>query len=224
MSKKQRRQQSQTGPIVELSEFHPKNEKQRRYLNSMKANTITFGLGAAGTGKTYCAAHYAAQLLFNNHIDRLIVTRPAQEAGEEELGFLPGDLAEKFAPYLAPIRENLEHALGKSFVDYLVKIGRIEYIPIGFMRGRSFDNCLIIADEAQNMTRGAIKMLMTRIGKNTKLIIDGDERQTDIGSQSGLMDAVARTKHINGVDVIEFDVDDIVRSDIVGHIIRAYDK
>jgi phosphate starvation-inducible PhoH-like protein len=92
------------------------------------------------------------------------------------------------------------------------------------MRGRSFDNCLIIADEAQNMTSGAIKMLMTRIGKNTKLIIDGDERQTDIGSQSGLMDAVARTKHINGVDVIEFDVDDIVRSDIVGHIIRAYDK
>lgn len=225
-SKKSRRntQSNQNQCVVELNEFHCKTEAQKQYLASMKSNIITFGLGVAGSGKTYVACNFAAQQIYHRHTDKIIVTRPVQEAADEELGFLPGELADKYAPYLAPVRINLEKALGKGFVDYLVKEGKIEYIPMAFMRGMSFDNCVIIADEAQNATREGLKMLMTRIGKNTKLIIDGDERQSDIGDKSGLMDAVRRTKNIGGVGVTEFTVDDVVRSDIVGQIIRAYDK
>lgn len=203
--------------------LQPRNDRQRRYLSAMQQQTITFGLGPAGTGKTYvCGAHAAAELEARR-VSRLVITRPAVEAGEE-LGFLPGEIEEKFAPYLAPFRDVLDERLGKSFVDNLIKNGRIEAAPLAYMRGRTFKDAIVILDEAQNTTPAQMKMFLTRIGENCRVIVNGDVRQKDIKGVSGLEDAVRRLIWIPQVSVIEFQREDVVRSGIVSDVIQSYDE
>jgi len=197
------------------------NEAQGHYLSSIRQNVITFGVGPAGTGKSYCAGGYAADKLRDKEVDKLIITRPCVEAGES-LGFLPGELEDKFAPYIDPFREILNERLGKSFVDYLIKHKRIDAKPLAYMRGNTFKNCIVILDEAQNTTPTQMKLFLTRIGENCKVIIDGDIQQKDIRQQSGLADAIDRLSQIKNVGVVNFDADDIVRSRIVKDIIKAY--
>lgn len=201
----------------------PKNYAQETYLESIRNNQITFGIGPAGTGKSYIATAYAAEQLYYKRIDKLVITRPAVEA-EESLGFLPGELEEKYAPYLAPIRDILERLLGKPFVDYCLKSGYIEPVPIAFMRGRTFENAVVLLDEAQNCTPNQMKLILSRIGENCKYIIDGDVTQKDIEGDSGLEDAVYRLQGIQGVDCVRFLNQDIVRSGMCRKIIQAYSE
>ncbi len=194
---------------------------QGAYINAILDNVITFGIGPAGTGKSYVVAGLAADMLREKKIDRILLTRPGVEAGEK-FGFIPGELEEKYAPYIEPFRDIFNERLGRSQVDYLIKHKRICAMPIAFMRGRTFKNCWAILDEAQNTTPSQMKLFLTRIGDNCKVIIDGDIEQKDISTQSGLSDAVSRLKHTKKVGIVEFTVDDVVRSGIVKDIIRAY--
>ena len=194
---------------------------QSTYIKTILYNTITFGIGPAGTGKSYVVAGLAADMLKEKKIDRILLSRPGVEAGEK-FGFIPGELDEKYAPYIEPFRDIFNERLGRSQVDYLIKHKRICAMPIAFMRGRTFKNCWAILDEAQNTTPSQMKLFLTRIGENCKVIIDGDIEQKDISTQSGLSDAVHRLKHTHKVGIVEFTVDDVVRSGIVKDIIKAY--
>ena len=194
---------------------------QGAYINAILDNIITFGIGPAGTGKSYIVAGLAADMLREKKIDRILLTRPGVEAGEK-FGFIPGELEEKYAPYIEPFREIFNERLGRSQVDYLIKHKRICAMPIAFMRGRTFKNCWAILDEAQNTTPGQMKLFLTRIGDNCKVIIDGDIEQKDIPTQSGLTYAISRLKHTRKVGIVEFTVEDVVRSGIVKDIIKAY--
>lgn len=208
---------------VDRSPIEPLTEAQKRYVSAIKNFDLTFATGPAGTGKTWLCAAMAAQALHDGHIDKIIITRPAVEAGEH-LGFLPGELEEKFDPYLQPFRDVLNERLGKTFVEYLIKNGRIEASPLAYMRGRTFKNAYVILDEAQNTTPMQMKMFLTRIGHNCKVIVNGDMSQKDIHGASGLEDAVNRLTYIPAVKHIKFSREDIVRSGLVGEIVRAYDE
>lgn len=201
----------------------PMNERQLEYIRSIKNNLITFGTGPAGTGKTYVCAAMAAEALNNGITDKIIVTRPVQEAGES-LGFLPGELEDKFAPYFQPFKDVLEERLGKGHVSGLTKAGRIEAAPLAYMRGRSFKNAWVILDEAQNCTPLQMKLFLTRIGENCTVIVNGDYSQKDIRGASGLTDAIRRLKDIDGVRLVRFEREDIVRSGIVQEIVEAYEE
>lgn len=179
-----------------------------------------FGVGSAGTGKTYVAAGYAANELFHRRISKIYLTRPNVETGRG-LGFLPGTLEEKYAPYLLPFDSIFTKFLGKGFYDYALKNKDIEPTPLGFLRGTTFENCIVLLDEAQNCTKEEMKMLLSRIGKNCKFIISGDTEQSDI-DYSGLDDATNRLQGIPGIEVIEFLDEDIVRSKMCKQIIQAY--
>ena len=194
---------------------------QGAYITAILENVITFGIGPAGTGKSYVVAGLAADMLREKKIDRILLTRPGVEAGEK-FGFIPGELEEKYAPYIEPFRDIFNERLGRSQVDYLIKHKRICAMPLAFMRGRTFKNCWAILDEAQNTTPGQMKLFLTRIGDNCKVIIDGDIEQKDITTQSGLSDAVNKLKNTRKVGIVEFTVDDVVRSGIVKDILRAY--
>jgi phosphate starvation-inducible PhoH-like protein len=194
---------------------------QGRYLESIKSNIISIGVGVAGTGKSYVALSYAAQLLQEKKISKIIVTRPAVEAGEE-FGFLPGELDEKYAPYIDPIKDILNKRLGNSFTAYLFKRKIIEARPLAFIRGSTFDNSFVILDEAQNCTPIQMKMFLTRIGNDTKVVINGDIQQKDIKGASGLADAIVRLQSVKKVGIVNFEIDDIVRSGICKEIVRAY--
>jgi len=207
---------------TEARGVRPLNEIQSVYLNAIRSNVITFGIGPAGVGKTFIAASHAANLLFDKRISRIILTRPNVEAGRG-LGFLPGDLTEKYAPYLEPFQQILEHTLGCGFVSYSLKNGSIEPKPLGFLRGVTFQNAVVLIDEAQNATKNEMKLVLSRIGEDCQVIISGDPEQADI-PDSGLMDAVYRLHNIRGVSVVEFTDEDIVRSDICREIIKAYRK
>lgn len=200
--------------------IRPLNNIQAQYLSAIQRNQVVFGIGSAGTGKTYVAASYAAQELFHRRIKKIILTRPNVETGRG-MGFLPGELEEKYAPYLQPFDTVFTKTLGTGFYGYALKHQTIEPKPIGFMRGTSFDDCVILADEAQNLTKTELKMLLSRIGKNTKIILSGDPKQVDIPN-SGLLDAVARLEKLRGVEAIRFTDHDIVRSDMCKQIILAY--
>jgi len=200
----------------------PLNGKQLTYIKSIKNNPITFGCGPAGTGKTYVCGALAAEALKNGDTDKIVVTRPVQEAGEN-LGFLPGELEDKFAPYFQPFKDVLEERLGKGHVSGLTKAGRIEAAPLAYMRGRSFKNCWIVLDEAQNCTPLQMKLFLTRIGENCTVIVNGDKTQKDIRGECGLVDAMHKLDHINGVNTIIFENEDIVRSGIVQEIVEAYE-
>ena len=166
---------------------------QGAYITAILENVITFGIGPAGTGKSYVVAGLAVDMLREKKIDRILLTRPGVEAGEK-FGFIPGELEEKYAPYIEPFRDIFNERLGRSQVDYLIKHKRICAMPLAFMRGRTFKNCWAILDEAQNTTPGQMKLFLTRIGDNCKVIIDGDIEQKDITTQSGLSDAVNNLK------------------------------
>lgn len=199
-----------------------KTENQRRYINAIKNHTLTIATGPAGTGKTFICAALAAQALKEGSVKRIIITRPAVEAGES-LGFLPGELEDKFDPYLRPFKDVLEERLGKTYVEYMLKMGRVEASPLAYMRGRTFKESFVILDEAQNTTPTQMKMFLTRIGHDCRVVVNGDMAQQDIRGVSGLADAVRRVCHIPEVKHIAFDRQDIVRSGLVSEIVQAYD-
>jgi len=203
-----------------FTDVKPLNFIQGEYLRAIQSNQIIFGVGSAGTGKTYVAATYAAGELFHRRIQKIIVTRPNVETGRG-LGFLPGTLEEKYAPYLEPFDNVFNRCLGKGFYEYALKAKDIEPRPLGFMRGSTFDNCIVLLDEAQNATREEMKMLLSRIGKNCKMIISGDVDQSDI-PDSGLSDAIHRLDRIPDIEVVRFLDEDIVRSKMCKQIILAY--
>lgn len=200
--------------------YSPLNDTQEAYLNKIRNNILTFCTGPAGTGKTFCAAMAAAEALQSKQVDRIIITRPLVEAGEK-IGFLPGDLNEKIDPYVAPFVDALKKIMGSGHVEALIQNERIEFLPLGFMRGHSWENAFVVLDEAQNTTKTQMKLFLTRIGKNTKVIVDGDLSQRDI-HVFGLDDALRRVARIRGVGVHTFTEADIVRSGIVRDLIRAY--
>lgn len=203
-----------------FKEIQPLNFIQGEYLDAITHNDIIFGIGSAGTGKTFIAASYAASELFHRRINKVVLTRPNIETGRG-LGFLPGTIEEKYAPYLLPFDAIFTKALGKGFYEYALKSKTIEPTPLGFLRGMTFDNCIVLVDEAQNCTREEMKMMLSRIGKNCKMIFSGDTEQADIPN-SGLDDAVDRLEGIPGIEVIEFLDEDIVRSNMCKQIIMAY--
>ncbi len=203
-----------------FQEVKPLNYIQGEYLRAIHENQIIFGVGSAGTGKTYVAATYAASELFHRRIQKIILTRPNVETGRG-LGFLPGTLEEKYAPYLEPFDQVFAKSLGKGFYEYALKAKNIDPKPLGFMRGATFDNCIVLLDEAQNATKEEMKMLLSRIGRNCKMIISGDIDQADI-PDSGLSDAVNRLQNIQGIEVVRFLDSDIVRSKMCKEIILAY--
>lgn len=198
------------------------NDPQKRYLNSMKTSVLTFATGPAGTGKTWLCAALAAELLESGEISKIIITRPAVEAGES-LGFLPGEIEEKFDPYLQPFRDVLNERMGKTHVEYLVKSGAIEASPLAYMRGKTFKDAFVILDEGQNTTPSQMKMFLTRIGNNCKVVVNGDIAQKDVFGKSGLEDAVERLSWIPSISTIAFSKRDIVRSGIVQEIVESYE-
>lgn len=204
-----------------FKEVQPLNSIQGDYLDAIKNSDVIFGIGSAGTGKTFIAASYAASELYHKRVNKIILTRPNVETGRG-LGFLPGTLEEKYAPYLLPFDSIFTRALGKGFYEYCLKSKDIEPTPLGFLRGTTFDDCIVLIDEAQNCTREEMKMLLSRIGKNCKMIFSGDGEQSDIGGDSGLEDAVNRLEGIPGIEVVEFLDEDIVRSKMCKAIIMAY--
>lgn len=206
--------------LHKFTEVNPLNYIQGEYLQAIKSSDIIFGIGSAGTGKTFIAASYAAGQLFQRKIQKIILTRPTVETGRG-MGFLPGELEEKYAPYLQPFESVFIRTLGKSFYEYAIKSKNIDPKPIGFMRGSSFDDCVILADEAQNLTKTELKMLLSRIGKNCKIVLSGDPKQTDI-TDSGLLDAVQRLESLPGIEVVRFRDEDIVRSAMCKQVILAY--
>lgn len=203
--------------------FEPKTEAQRHYVSSIRHNKITFGVGPAGTGKTYTAARMACEMFLAKQVRKIVLCRPAVEAGES-LGFLPGDINEKLAPYTAAYGPGFHDGMGRGHFEYLALHGQIEVVPLAFMQGRSFDEpTIILFDEAQNATPMQMKMVLTRLGEGARLVIDGDPAQTMIRGQSGLIDGLQRTRYIAGVGVAQFERADIVRSGIVREILDAYD-
>ena len=199
-----------------------RNPAQSQYISAIKAHKLTFGIGPAGTGKSYCAGAIAAEELEARRIEKIVISRPAVEAGEN-MGFLPGDLHEKFDPYFDAFRDCLNERLSRGVVDCGLKNGRIVVSPLAYLRGKTFNNAFVILDEAQNCTSGQLKMFLTRIGENCRVVVNGDIRQSDIGHRSGLKDAVDRLASLGSVYVHQFERDDIVRSGLVKDIIERYE-
>lgn len=200
-----------------------KTETQKRYINAIKNFKLIFATGSAGTGKTWLATALAAQALLNDRTEGIILTRPAVEAGES-LGFLPGEIEEKFEPYLQPFKQVLYERLGKGKAEYMIKAGKIKAIPLAYLRGMTLRNCFVILDEAQNTSPTQMKMFLTRIGENCTVVVNGDTSQQDIRGESGLTDAIERLSYIPSVKIIEFKKEDIVRSGLVQEIVEAYEK
>lgn len=199
-----------------------KNQSQGQFMAAIKNNTLVFGLGPAGTGKSYCTAAMAAEALISGDIDRIIFTRPAVETGNS-MGFLPGKLEDKFDPYFSAFKSCLISNAGKGVIECAVKNGNIVVEPLAYMRGKTFNRCFVVLDEAQNCAPEEIKMFMTRIGRNSTVVINGDLSQSDIDSCSGLHDAINRVHDVHGVHIHEFTYEDIVRSSIVKDIIMKYE-
>ncbi len=204
---------------------YPKTVGQKKYINTISKNTITLGIGPAGTGKTYLAVAMAVKAFKAGVVERIILTRPAVEAGEK-LGFLPGDLQNKVDPYLRPLYDALFDFLGaENFLKYQER-GNIEVAPLAYMRGRTLDESFIILDEAQNTTREQMKMFLTRLGFGSKIIITGDVTQIDLpdNKKSGLLEAMKVLKNIDDIGIVRFSEKDVVRHKLVQDIVKAYDK
>lgn len=204
-------------------QIRPRSSTQAAYIRSLQEYDLTFGLGPAGTGKTYLAVAVAVSMLLAGKVERIIVSRPVREAGES-LGFLPGDIKEKIDPYLRPIYDALNDILLPDQVERYMSTGEIEIAPLAFMRGRTLSNAFVILDEAQNTTVVQMKMLLTRLGERSKMAITGDLSQIDLpsGVKSGLRDALDILRNMDGVNFIYFTDKDVVRHPIVARIIRAY--
>ncbi len=202
----------------------PRSATQIRYMEALVKNDIIFALGPAGTGKTYLAVAQAVAQLITGSVDRLILSRPAVEAGER-LGFLPGDMKEKVDPYLRPLYDALYDCLPAEQVERRIASGEIEIAPIAFMRGRTLANSFIILDEAQNTSAMQMKMFLTRFGENSRMVVCGDPNQTDLPDprMSGLNDAVGRLEGVQGISMVRFGISDVVRHPIVGRIVEAYE-
>jgi len=200
-----------------------RSEKQSEYIMALKENDIIMAIGPAGTGKSFLAVSVAITLLMEKKIDRVILSRPAVEAGEK-LGFLPGDMKEKVDPYLRPLYDALYELFGADKIDKKIETGEIEIAPLAFMRGRTLKNCYAILDEAQNATETQIKMFLTRIGENSKLVVNGDPSQVDLINKqdSGLIKSRNILKRLEEIKIIEFDHNDVVRHPLVSKIIKAY--
>ena len=203
----------------------PKSINQRRYLDAIDKHDIVFGIGPAGTGKTYLAMAQAVSFLLAKRVSRIILARPAVEAGEK-LGFLPGDLQEKVNPYLRPLYDALYDMLEIERADRMLDRGTIEVAPIAFMRGRTLNDAFVILDEAQNTTSEQMKMFLTRLGFGSKAVITGDVTQIDLpsGRTSGLVEAMKVVGHIDGISFIHFDEKDVVRHQLVQQIVKAYES
>ena len=201
----------------------PKTVNQKRYVDSIRQNTITFGIGPAGTGKTFLAVALAAAALSRREVNRIILTRPAVEAGER-LGFLPGTLYEKIDPYLRPLYDALHDMIDPESIPKLIAAGTIEVAPLAYMRGRTLNNSFIILDEAQNTTASQMKMFLTRFGENVKVVITGDPTQSDIKGENGLQWAVKLLKNCKSVAVIQYENKDVVRSALVRDILQHLEK
>jgi phosphate starvation-inducible PhoH-like protein len=203
----------------------PRSPRQEEYLKLMGKRDMTFGLGSAGTGKTYLAVAMGVSMYLQGNVDRLIFTRPAVEAGEN-LGFLPGDMKEKIDPYLQPIYDSMQDMIPWDEMVKKMESGDIEIAPLAFMRGRTLSNAFVILDEAQNTTTSQMKMFLTRMGEASHMVITGDITQTDLprGVKSGLRDAVELLEGIPDIGFIRFDKNDVVRHPLVGKIVDAYDK
>ena len=203
----------------------PRSERQKDYVRALKESDIIISAGPAGTGKTFLAVAVALTMLLEKKIERIILSRPAVEAGEK-LGFLPGDMKEKVDPYLRPLYDALYELFGVDKIDKKIETGEIEIAPLAFMRGRTLKNCFAILDEAQNATETQIKMFLTRIGENSKLVVNGDPSQVDLINKrdSGLIKSRNILKDIKEIKIIEFDHNDVVRHPLVTKIIKAYQK
>ena len=203
----------------------PRSKKQKEYVKALKTSQIVMSLGPAGTGKTYLAVAVALTMLLEKKVERIILSRPAVEAGER-LGFLPGDLKEKIDPYLRPLYDSLNDLIDYEKIEKKIESGEIEIAPLAFMRGRTLKNSFAILDEAQNATSTQIKMFLTRIGENSKLIVNGDPSQIDLPNknQSGLMESQKILKNINEISIINFDHNDVIRHPLVTKIVEAYQK
>ena len=203
----------------------PRSPMQAAYVRAMRSYDLVFALGPAGTGKTYLAVAMAVALMIKGSVDRLVLSRPAVEAGER-LGFLPGDLKEKVDPYLRPLYDALYEMLPTDQVINRLESGEIEVAPLAFMRGRTLSNCFIILDEAQNTTPVQMKMFLTRLGENSRMVVTGDLTQVDLpqGARSGLTDAVETLGSVEGIAVIHFTEADVVRHPLVTRMVRAYDR
>lgn len=223
----------------DLSDFHPdwvavdakgkpvvsKTLGQSNYVEAIEKNTVTFAIGPAGTGKTYLAVAKAVQAFKQEKVDKIILTRPAVEAGER-LGFLPGDLQEKVDPYMRPLYDALSDLMGYDTYLANMERGKIEVSPLAYMRGRTLDNAFIILDEAQNTTPEQMKMFLTRLGFDSKMVITGDITQVDLmdNQRSGLVEAQRILKKVDGLEIVELDESDVVRNPMVQRIIRAYEQ
>lgn len=207
--------------VPKITKVGPRTEGQREYMRSIRENKLTLCTGPAGTGKTLIAAALAYQLVKEGDFDQIIIARPAIPACNEKLGFLPGGVDDKMGPYTIPVLYNLSKLVPesnfKNFVRHCVKV-----VPMAFMRGMTFDNCVIILDEAQNTSCEQMKMFLTRLGEDCKAIVEGDEDQTDIRRKNGLTDAIDRCDGVEDVGIVEMDESDIVRSDFVARILERY--
>ena len=224
------KQQSTVQPLGEVIKTPkrsviPRSKKQKEYVKSLKTNQIIMSLGPAGTGKTYLAVAAALSMLLEKKVERIILSRPAVEAGER-LGFLPGDMKEKIDPYLRPLYDSLYDLLDYDKIQRKIESGQIEIAPLAFMRGRTLKNSFAILDEAQNATETQIKMFLTRIGENSKLVVNGDPSQIDLPNknQSGLIKSQKILKDIKEISIINFDHKDVVRHPLVTKIVEAYQK
>jgi phosphate starvation-inducible PhoH-like protein len=212
--------------VIEAAKAKPlagRTANQREYMHHIRNNELTFGTGAAGSGKSYIAGSIAAEMLKEKDVHQIILARPAVEAGDK-LGFLPGVKEDKFAPYIEPYLDIFHERLGKSFTEYLVKRGQIIGRPLAYMRSKTFKDAFIILSEAQNTTPVQMELFLTRIGDGCKVVVEGDTRQQDIHGYSGLSDALNRLRSINGIGWVEFGPEDCVRSGLCKKIVKAYSK
>ena len=209
--------------IIGSKTIKVKNVTQFKYIETIESSTITFGIGPAGTGKTFLAVASAVKMYTDEKIKKIVLTRPAVEAGER-LGYLPGDLSQKIDPYLVPLFDSLEYFFGNETLQYLIEKRNIEIVPLAYMRGRTLNNACIILDEAQNATVSQIKMFLTRLGEDSKMIITGDETQIDLHNRdfSGLKKTRKSLSNIEEISVVEFKNSDIVRNKIVSKILEVF--
>lgn len=229
MKKQRKPRQKQQQPVADRATprtdyvIRGKTTKQNEYLAAIDKAFVTFSTGPAGVGKTFCAVAKACQHLEEGKVSQIILTRPLQDAEEDKLGILPGEIDDKFGPYIAPMTELLNQFLGRSKVEAYIKAGKIRGIPLALVRGHTFDNAFIIASEMQNSSPKTMKLILTRLGTYTKIILDGDIRQKDISGISGMEDATRTLSGLPGIEFVEFDKSDIVRSGIVRLIVDRYE-
>lgn len=210
-------------PKVKKIDFQCQTKVQSQYRSQIESKRLIFGVGAAGTGKSYICVSQACKMLIAKDINHIILTRPAVEAGET-LGYLPGEVEEKWAPYFRPFKDIFLEWFGESHLEYMLKKNIIEIAPLAYIRGRTFDNSFIILDEAQNTTPGQMKLFLTRMGRNSTVVVNGDTTQKDIQGQSGLEDAIKRFRDMPDCAMTEFTIADVVRDGMVMEILKRYSK